>query len=218
MEPMVISLGGRGRAIRVRQPAIGRRRLFGPIPRSSRLDRDPCCSALSRSSPRSGRLERGSGVRDAVSPAIAADPSSQGAAQPRYTSPAFRRGHRLARSARSQLPHTGTPAAEASPQANQRFKVRDEYGNCVVARFHGQDGDKTALILPDGQLGFANRLVPTDEPFQPLTADQLETVLREGPFAEYHLLKTDHYLIFYKSTPGLRAETAGVCSMTSTRV
>ena len=32
------------------------------------------------------------------------------------------------------------------------------------------------------------------------TADQLETVLLDGPFAEYHLLKTDHYLIFYKSS------------------
>ena len=67
------------------------------------------------------------------------------------------------------VPSGRAPAPDASPQANQRFKVRDEFGKCVVARFHGQDGGKTALILPDGQLGFANRLVPTEEPFQPLT-------------------------------------------------
>ena len=82
----------------------------------------------------------------------------------------------------------------------KRFKVRDEFGNCVVARLHGRYGDKTALILPDGQLGFSNRLVPTQEPFQPLSADQLANLLQDGPFAEYSLLKTDHYLIFYKST------------------
>ncbi len=100
----------------------------------------------------------------------------------------------------SPVPSGRAPAPDASPQANQHFKVLDEFGKCVVARFHGQDGGKTALILPDGQLGFANRLVPTSEPFQPLTPDQLETVLREGPFAEYNLVKTDHYLIFYKSS------------------
>jgi hypothetical protein len=87
-----------------------------------------------------------------------------------------------------------------SQPAKERFKVLDEYGKCVVARFHGTDGDKTAVIMPDGQLGFANRLVPTDEPFRPLTPDQLETVLRDGPYAEYNLMKTDHYLIFYKSS------------------
>jgi hypothetical protein len=100
------------------------------------------------------------------------------------------------------------PAAIASSSATEpkapppkRFKVRDEFGNCVVARFHGEYGGKTALILPDGQLGTPNLLIPTDEPFQPLTADQLQNQLKDGPFAEYQLLKTDHYLIFYKSTP-----------------
>ena len=82
----------------------------------------------------------------------------------------------------------------------KRFKVRDEFGNCVVARFHGQFGGNTALVLPDGQLGTPDRLIRTDEPFRPLTADQLQSQLKDGPFAEYHLLKTDRYLIFYKST------------------
>ena len=90
---------------------------------------------------------------------------------------------------------------------SQRFRVRDEYDNCVVARLHGRYDDKTALILPDGQVCYPNRLVPTDEPFQPLTADQLETVLRAGPYAEYNLLRTDHYLIFYKSTPAFAQDS-----------
>ncbi len=84
--------------------------------------------------------------------------------------------------------------------ASQRFKVRVPSGQCVVARYHGQFGRDTALILPDGQLGVTKRLIPTEQPFQPLTPEQLQTVLLDGPFADYHLLKTDHYLIFYKSS------------------
>ena len=48
---------------------------------------------------------------------------------------------------------------------------------------------------------------PTDEPFQPLTSDQLQTVLHQGPFADYQLLKTEHYLIFYKSTPAFAQDS-----------
>jgi len=70
----------------------------------------------------------------------------------------------------------------------------------MVARLHGQSGGKTAVVLPDGQLGFTTMPVPTDEPFQPATADELASLLQQGPFAEYSLLKTDHYLIFYQST------------------
>jgi hypothetical protein len=98
-------------------------------------------------------------------------------------------------------PLATTTAADARPGEYKRYKVRvDEFGDCVVARFHGQYGDQTALILPDGQLGSPSRLVPTEEPFQPLTADQLRTLLHQGPYAEYQVLKTEHYLIFYKST------------------
>jgi hypothetical protein len=98
-------------------------------------------------------------------------------------------------------PITVAGAIAATPLSpSQRFKVRDEFGQCVVARLHGQYGDDAALILPDGQLGKTKRLIPTVEPFQPLTADQLESVLLAGPYSDYLLLKTDHYLIFYKST------------------
>jgi Protein of unknown function (DUF1570) len=97
----------------------------------------------------------------------------------------------------------GAPAASAAklaPPPAKRFKIRDELGHCVVARLHGQHADKTVLILPDGQLGIPNMLVPTDEPFRPLSSDELEQQLHGGPFAEFQLLKTEHYLIFYQST------------------
>ena len=101
----------------------------------------------------------------------------------------------------SPAPITSTSSTtDAGSLASQRFKVRVPSGQCVVARYHGRFGRDTALILPDGQLGVTNRLIPTEQPFQPLTSEQLQTVLLEGPFADYHLLKTDHYLIFYKSS------------------
>jgi hypothetical protein len=103
-----------------------------------------------------------------------------------------------------------TAALDAETISAPRFKVRDMFGQCVVARLHGQHGDKTGLILPDGQLGTSNLLVPTDEPFQPLNSGELEALLHgnKGPYTDYQLLKTDHYLIFYKSTRAF-AEDSG---------
>ncbi len=121
---------------------------------------------------------------------------------------------------RSKLdaPPPPSPAPPAAPatladtdsSSAPRFKVRDKLGQCVVARLHGQNGDKPALILPDGQLGTANLLVPTDDPFRPFTAAELADQLHEnkGEFADYPLLKTEHYLIFYKSTRAF-AEDSG---------
>ncbi|MGP0065457.1 MAG: DUF1570 domain-containing protein [Isosphaeraceae bacterium] len=94
----------------------------------------------------------------------------------------------------------GPPAPEPAPSQARRFRIRDESGNCVVARLHGQYGGKTALVQPDGQLGFPNRLVPTDEPFVPMTNEALQARLQEGPYVEYQVLTTPHYLIFYQST------------------
>jgi hypothetical protein len=196
MEPMVISLGGRGRAIRIRWLAIGRCRDFGPRARVfvsiAILTALPLLvqargQAVSgdRAASTSRKAQRSTLIR-----------ASKGAPLPGAQIPTSPPGT----VAPAPVPSSLVPAIEANPQAKERFKVLDEYGNCVVARFHGGDGAKTALILPDGQLGFANRLVPTEGPFQPLTPDQLETMLRAGPFAEYNLLKTDHYLIFYKSS------------------
>jgi hypothetical protein len=200
MEPMVISLGGRGRAIRVRQPASGPCRAFGPGPSLlvSLASLTALLPLLSEARGQTGLNEKVASAapsgqhsllarppKVAPRPGTQAPPSLPGTVSPVPPTP---------------VPSSRTPAVETNVLANQRFKVLDEHRKCVVARFHGQDGDKTALILPDGQLGFVDRLVPTPEPFQPLAPDQLETELRDGPFAEYNILKTEHYLIFYKSS------------------
>jgi Protein of unknown function (DUF1570) len=98
--------------------------------------------------------------------------------------------------------------ARPVPHVAKRYKFRDDSGHCAVGRLHGQYGDKTTLILPDGQLGIPSMLVPTDQPFKPIGAEELGQRLLKGPFAGYQLLKTAHYLILYQSTPAF-AEDSG---------
>jgi hypothetical protein len=200
MELVEISSVGRGRAIRVHQPG-------------------PRCCRFFRA--RSGRLVLAASLLGLVSVndrALGQSPTGQTqshaslSAQQSLLNKTRQPSHQTIARTVSARPRAdqppppppaavvSSPATEPSAPPPKRFKVRDEFGNCVVARFHGEFGGNTALVLPDGQLGTPNRLIPTDEPFQPLTADQLQNQLTDGPFAEYQLLKTDHYLIFYKST------------------
>ena len=97
---------------------------------------------------------------------------------------------------------------QAPPPEPPRFKVKDEQGQPVVARLHGQHEGTTALILPDGQLGFPNMLVPTNEPFQPFTAEELLERLQKGPLGDFQVHQTPHYLIFYQSSHAF-AEATG---------
>ena len=99
------------------------------------------------------------------------------------------------------------PPVSLTP-TDRRFKILDESRRPVVARLHGQYDGKTVLILPDGQLGLPTMLVPTTEPFQPLTSDELLPRLQEGPLGQFQVLKTQHYLIFYRSTLAF-AEASG---------
>jgi hypothetical protein len=84
--------------------------------------------------------------------------------------------------------------------APPRFRIRDESGRSVVARLHGRSDEQTILILPDGQLGIPTTLIPTEEPFRPLGSAELLARLQEGPLGEFQVLKTPHYLIFYRSS------------------
>jgi Protein of unknown function (DUF1570) len=199
MEPMVISEGDRGRAIRVRPPESRRRRLFGPIPVPLVV------TAISLGLSAVGKVDGQTGSSPALPPPGRSPQQALQTRDPAGPPTAGRRTTVLHAATDSPAPARPEPlddpvVAESKRPVAKRFKVRDESGECVVARFHGQYGDKTALILPDGQLGTPTRLVPTDDPFQPLTAQQLETQLRNGAFAEYHVLRTEHYLIFYQST------------------
>ncbi len=51
-------------------------------------------------------------------------------------------------------------------------------------------------------------LVPTDEPFQPFTADELLARLQKGPLGDFQVHQTAHYLIFFQSSRAF-AEASG---------
>ena len=51
-------------------------------------------------------------------------------------------------------------------------------------------------------------LVPTNEPFQPFTAEELLERLQKGPLGDFHVQQTAHYLIFYQSSRAF-AEASG---------
>src|SRR5262245_54189138 len=94
---------------------------------------------------------------------------------------------------RSSPRATPAPARDPAASPAPRFRIREDSGHCFVARLHGQYGGRTALIQPDGQLGFPSKLVPTDEPFVPLTAEALRRRLQAGPYSEYRVLPAPHY-------------------------
>lgn len=91
-------------------------------------------------------------------------------------------------------------AAKCARDGERRFLVRDDDGRQVVARLHGHHDGKTVLMLPDGRLGIASMLVPTDEPFHAMTADEVAEGLRTGPFADFSVHRTPHYLILHQAT------------------
>ncbi len=96
------------------------------------------------------------------------------------------------------------PAIQHSLQPAEpppRYRIHDANGREMVARFHGKDDAKTVVELPDSRLGIPSMLIPTDDVFQHMSAADIEDELQTGDYAGFQLLKTDHYLIFYQSTP-----------------
>ncbi|WP_165072449.1 DUF1570 domain-containing protein [Paludisphaera rhizosphaerae] len=132
--------------------------------------------------------------------------SAKASAQEGVATPA--RGDEVAASpALLTPPDFGAPAidelqAKLAVPEERRFLLRDEDGRQIVARLHGSHNGKTVVMLPDGRLGVPSMLVPTDEPFKPLTADEMSDRLLTGPFSGFKLHRTKHYLILYQSDPG----------------
>ena len=94
------------------------------------------------------------------------------------------------------LPRLPLPSAR-----EKRVRIRTKTGETVVARVHGQSDGKTCVLLPNGELGFTTGLAETDEPFQPATSEQIQQELtRAGPFADFEVLQSEHYLVLYQSS------------------
>ena len=93
-----------------------------------------------------------------------------------------------------------TVIADPSAKTERKSLVADEFGRTVVARvLDGPEGRPLAL-LPDGRLGVLERIVDTDEPFQPATADEVERRLLDGPCKGFEVVRSEHYLVFYNGT------------------
>jgi hypothetical protein len=198
MEPVVVargdgsradSLGDRGR--RSIRPVI---RTLGPL----------ILAAVVGSS----RLAAGQGPADLKAGAIEKTPATSAASVGRARPDGIPSGPTALVANRSGLrpsatqkeaPPSPAPAITGGGGEASRFRIRDKWGACAVARLHGQHDGKTVLVQPDGQLGFPASLIPTDEPFVPMTAEALKERLERGPYSGFQVLTTPHYLVFYQS-------------------
>jgi hypothetical protein len=95
----------------------------------------------------------------------------------------------------------------ALPDEPKRVRVGDRSGRTMIARVHGPP-EAGVVFLPDGHLGWPNRLIYTNEPFEPMTAEEVVEQLRAGQFADFHLLQAQHYAILYQCSPQF-AEQSG---------
>lgn len=86
--------------------------------------------------------------------------------------------------------------------------VGDALGRRVVARYEGDSSHGPIVTMPDGQLGRAEVLFPTDAPFVPITTDRLRQELLDGPFAGFHSRSTAHYVVLSSGTEDYAEATA----------
>jgi hypothetical protein len=101
-----------------------------------------------------------------------------------------------------RTPPAPVPSVSADAATTpRRLRVRDSRGRSIVAREYGSLKGRPAALLPDGQIGWPEGLVVTDEPFLPASMDEMEQTLRAEPeFAGFGLIKTAHYLVAFEGT------------------
>jgi hypothetical protein len=107
----------------------------------------------------------------------------------------------------SESPSDVIPTLPEKSTELRRLVVRDGRGRAIVAREYGLSKHRLAAILPDGQIGWPEGLVDTQEPFVPLTMGEMRRELLEDPdFAAFRIHQTAHYLVMYQcSEPFARA-------------
>ena len=91
------------------------------------------------------------------------------------------------------------PETKGHPREPRRLLVRDRKGQAIVAREYGMLKDRTAVILPDGQIGWPEGLVVTREPFVTATMEEMRRSLLDDPeFTTFRVHQTAHYLVMYQ--------------------
>ncbi len=112
-------------------------------------------------------------------------------------------------------PATPAPVPAATPRhpepeiepAPRRVRIGDAGGQVQIGRQYGPESERLVL-LPDGQIVGANRLVYTDEPFAPVTATALRESLQAGELRDFRCEQTAHYLVFSQGSPEFAAASA----------
>lgn len=100
--------------------------------------------------------------------------------------------------ARAAAPPPTSAPVDASPeQRPRRFRVHDALGRAVVAREYAGD-PPSVVLLPDGQLGWLNRLDPTDQPFEVEPAQALADRLLAESFPGFESIVSTHYVVLYE--------------------
>ncbi len=119
-----------------------------------------------------------------------------------------------------RVPALPTPPVAPSipaPPEPRRLLVRDPKGKAVVAREHGVVNDQMAVVLPDGTIGWPTTRVFTDDPFVPSTIDEMERTLK-GEFADFRVVKTEHYLVFHQSSDRFARDSADLLEKLFTKL
>jgi hypothetical protein len=155
-------------------------------------------------------------------PAAPTHPSVVRVAQPPLTSPLLapdRSGPQVPAPAAVKKPagqgaSVKPPPAMAIPPAPasdaRRVLVRDDDGQPIVARILGRDGDRTAVVLPDGQVGWPDGLIYTDRSFQSASKAAIRDRLLAREFAGFHAIETEHYLVLYQGTKSFAQASASL--------
>lgn len=110
----------------------------------------------------------------------------------------------------SPPPTATAPTAAPKTPEPKHIRVRTAAGRTVIARLHGRVGSELHVMLPDGQLGIADRLSVSDEPFIPATAHQVVADLQAGPFKDFPVYRTAHYVVVSDGTESFARESGRI--------
>jgi Protein of unknown function (DUF1570) len=101
-----------------------------------------------------------------------------------------------------------TAPSAANSDEPKRVLVRDDSGKPVICKVYGEIDGRNVVMLPDGQLGWINGKSNTSKPFHPATADEMRDALLEGPYRDFKVRQTEHYLILFRCTETFAADSA----------
>ncbi len=105
------------------------------------------------------------------------------------------------------------PDGDVVPYASENVWTDDEEGRGCVARVYVKVGDNFVVMLPDGQLvgRLADKVQPTERPFEPMNQAALSKSLLDDPrLRGFQTHETDHFVFIYNTTPEFARVTAKV--------